>query len=118
MTDPNQKTEYRGTDGTVGFVMAWDSENKGVGKGEQEITTIIDGQKVGYALRFEKPFKNNAGSYIITEPVSNNQTKVKWAFTGSRPYGQKIMHFLLNLPKMLGKDLYTSLVNLKAVLEK
>jgi hypothetical protein len=32
--DPAMKKEYRGTDGTVGFVSAWDSENGNVGKGE------------------------------------------------------------------------------------
>src|SRR5690348_10023775 len=36
--DPNMKKEYHGTDGTVGFVSAWDSDKKDVGKGEQEIT--------------------------------------------------------------------------------
>lgn len=37
MADPNMKREYKGTDGTVGFVYSWQSENKQVGKGEQEI---------------------------------------------------------------------------------
>ena len=37
LMDPNMEKEYRGTDGTVGFVSAWDSNEKNVGKGEQEI---------------------------------------------------------------------------------
>jgi len=118
MRDPNQKTDYRGTDGTVGFIMAWDSKDKGAGKGEQEITGMIEGKKIDYEIRFEKPFKNTSCSHFTTEPVSANQTKVKWAFTGVRSYGMKIFHFLFNLPKMLGKDLQVSLANLKAVLEK
>jgi uncharacterized protein YndB with AHSA1/START domain len=117
MRDPNQKTELRGTDGTVGFVMAWDSQDKGAGKGEQEIMSMAEGKRIDYEIRFEKPFKNVAGSYFITEPISAGQTKVKWAFTGTRPYGMKVMHFALNLPKMLGKDLQASLGNLKGVLE-
>jgi hypothetical protein len=117
MRDPAQKIELRGADGTVGFVMAWDSA-KGAGKGEQEITGMTEGKRIDYEIRFEKPFKNVAGSYFVTEPVSANQTKVKWAFTGSRPYGMKVMHFAFNLPKMLGKDLQASLGNLKSVLEK
>src|SRR4051794_15515195 len=40
MMDPNMKKEYKGTDGTVGFVSAWDSQVKDVGKGEQEIIGI------------------------------------------------------------------------------
>jgi len=34
---------YTGNDGTVGFVLAWDSTNKSVGKGEQEITNVEEG---------------------------------------------------------------------------
>ena len=43
MMDPNMKKEYKGTDGTVGFVSSWESEQKNVGKGEQEIKKIIEG---------------------------------------------------------------------------
>jgi hypothetical protein len=32
--DPNMKKEYRGTDATVGFVSAWESQKEDVGKGE------------------------------------------------------------------------------------
>src|SRR5262245_44520639 len=40
MMDPNVRRDYRGTDGTVGFVAAWDSDIKDVGKGEQEIKNL------------------------------------------------------------------------------
>ncbi|MFC0182462.1 hypothetical protein ACFFJX_07785 [Pseudarcicella hirudinis] len=32
LLDPKMRKDYRGTDGTVGFVYAWDSDNKDVGK--------------------------------------------------------------------------------------
>jgi hypothetical protein len=54
--DPNMKQEYRGTDGTVGFVSAWESEDRNVGKGEQEIRKIVDGERIDFELRFIKPF--------------------------------------------------------------
>ena len=38
--DPNMKKTYRGTDGTVGFVSAWESKVDSVGVGEQEIKKI------------------------------------------------------------------------------
>lgn len=118
MTDPNQKTEYTGTDGSVGFVTAWDSTMKNVGKGEQEIIKITEGERIDYALRFKKPFENNASAYLTTTSLSNTQTKVSWAFVGTRNYSNKIFHFLFNLSKMLGKDLQVSLTNLKNLLEK
>jgi hypothetical protein len=55
---------------------------------------------------------------MITESSAGNQTRVKWIFDGLRNYPMKIMHLVLNLKKMLGRDLQTSLDNLKAVLEK
>jgi hypothetical protein len=46
--DPNVKKEYRGTDASVGFVSAWSSDNKDLGKGEQEILGIKDGERIDY----------------------------------------------------------------------
>ena len=34
MSDPGMKKTYSGTDGTPGFVYAWDSDQKETGKGE------------------------------------------------------------------------------------
>lgn len=118
MIDPNAKREFRGTDGVAGFVFAWDSSNKQVGKGEQEIKKISEGERIDFALRFIKPFEGNANASIITESAFGNQTRVKWIFNGIRNYPMKIMHLVLNLKKILGRDLQTSLDNLKAVLEK
>ena len=118
MTDPNQSLEYRGTDATVGFFAAWDSTNKSVGKGEQEISEITEGKGVKYTLRFVRPFEDTAGSELTSEKISDQETKVIWNFTGKRKYGTKIFHFIFRLENMLGKDLQTSLGNLKNLLEK
>src|SRR5471030_247253 len=42
MEDGDRKKDFKGTDGTVGYVYAW-SGNKDVGEGEKEITGIIEG---------------------------------------------------------------------------
>ena len=63
--DPAMKKEYRGTDGTVGFVSAWDSKNKQAGKGEQEIIKITDGERIDYVLRFLEPMKATDNAYFI-----------------------------------------------------
>jgi hypothetical protein len=116
MTDPGMKRDFKGTDGTVGFVYAWDSENKQAGKGEQEIINIVDGQKLDVEVRFEKPFKSIANTPFSTDAVSANQTKVRWGMNGTNAYPQNIMNLFME--KMLGKDLETSLANLKTILEK
>lgn len=117
MTDPNMKKTITGTDGTVGAVYIWDSENKQAGKGEQEITDINEGERIDFEIRFEKPFNNTSEAYFTTVAVSDNQTKVSWAFIGTTTYFMRVLHLLLNLKKVLGKDMQTSLNNLKRILE-
>src|SRR3954464_12688511 len=51
MEDPNVKLDYQGTDGTVGFVMAWDSENKNVGKGSQTIAKLDENNRMDLDIR-------------------------------------------------------------------
>ena len=116
MMDPNAKMEYKGTDGTVGFVSSWDSENKNVGKGEQEIVKITEGERMEMAMHFIKPFDGRATAYFKTEALGENQTKVKWGFDSKMAYPMNIM--VGKMKDMLGKDLMTGLTNLKANLEK
>ena len=117
-TDPNMKKDFRGTDGTVGVVSAWDSENKQVGKGEQEIKNIIEGERIDFELRFLKPFEATDNAFMSTEAVGGNQTKVKWGFNGKMPYPMNLMLLVMNMDKMLGDQLQTGLNNLKTILEK
>ncbi len=116
--DPNMKKDYKGNDGTVGFVSAWDSEDKHVGKGEQEIKNMKDGERLDFELRFMKPFEATDNAYMTTESAGENQTKVKWGFNGKMPYPMNLMLLFMNMDKMLGKDLEDGLTNLKTVLEK
>lgn len=118
MADPNMKKDFKGTDGTTGFVYAWHSNDNNVGKGEQEIKSLSEGNKIEHEIRFEEPFEGKAETYMTTEPVSENQTKVKWAFHSSAPYPMNAMFAVMDMDEMLGKDLEASLNNLKTVLEK
>ncbi len=117
-TDPAARKTYTGTDGTKGFTMAWDSDNSQVGKGEQEITGIIDGQKIDYALRFIEPFEGNAGSSISTYNLGNEKSRVIWAFNSEMKYPLNAMMIFMDIPGLLGKDLDTSLLNLKEIMER
>jgi len=116
--DPNMKKEYRGTDGTTGFVSAWESKMKDVGKGEQEITKIIDGQRIDYELRFIEPFASKSLAYITFEEPSSTQTKVKWGFTGKMKYPTNLLLLTMDMEGMIGKDFQDGLNNLKTILEK
>jgi uncharacterized protein YndB with AHSA1/START domain len=115
--DPDMKKTYSGTDGTVGFVSAWDSDNKDVGKGEQEIKKITEGERIDFELRFFEPFESTEPAYMTTESISENQTKVKWGFNGHMDYPMNIMMLFMDFETMIGDDLDTGLKNLKSVLE-
>ena len=114
MTDPHMKKHYQGTDGTVGFVYAWDGNDQ-AGQGEQEIKGITEGEKIDLEIRFIRPFAGIAHTPFTTEAISENQTKVKWGMRGANPYPFNLMHLFMN--NLLGKDIETSLVNLKNQLE-
>ena len=118
MMDPNAKMTYTGTDGTVGFTSAWDSVNKNVGKGEQTIAKLADGERMDLDIHFIRPFEGRSTAYMATETVSGNQTKVRWGFNGDLKYPMRVMRLFWNMEKMIGDDLGTGLSNLKGVLEK
>lgn len=118
MTDPQLRKEYKGIDGTIGFVYCWESDMKQVGKGEQEILNIVNSERIDYEIRFIKPFEGVSKSSFILEPIAENQTKVTWTFSSSNNYMMKVFHLLFNLKKALQKDLQLSLSNLKTLLEK
>lgn len=114
MAGSDRIREYKGTDGTEGFIYAW-SGNKDAGQGEKEIKKIIEGQRMEAEIRFIKPMKTS--SYIIMEleSIADNQTKVSWSNAGTLNYPVNIM--IPMMEKMLPKDMDISLTNLKNILE-
>jgi len=116
--DPQMKKDYRGSDGTVGYVSAWDSKMKDVGKGDQEIKKVTDGERIDYELRFIEPFASTSSAYMVFEGVSDTQTKVKWGFTGKMKYPMNLLLLTMDMEGMIGKDFQDGLNKLKAILEK
>jgi hypothetical protein len=54
-----------------------------------------------------------------TDPGSHqDETIVKWGFSSKMNYPANIMLLFINMDKLLGKDIETSLGNLKTILEK
>ncbi|MEO6631133.1 MAG: polyketide cyclase, partial [Mucilaginibacter sp.] len=85
-------------------------------KGVQEVKKVADGARVDCEIRFERPFKNVAQTYMEVIPISESNTTVKWGMLGENPYPFNLMN--LFIPGMLAKDLDTSLGTLKNNLEK
>jgi hypothetical protein len=115
--DPDMKVSFSGTDGTVGFVSAWDSKVKEAGKGEQEIVKISSNERIDYEIRFFEPMKSTDNAYLQFTSVNDSTTSVKWGFYGKMPYPMNLMLIIMDMDAMLGKDLEGGLMNLKTLLE-
>jgi len=113
MQDPTNQITYHGVDGTVGFVAKWEGK-KQAGKGEQEIVSLVDDSSLHVELRFEKPFKNIAQTYMIATDAGENQTKVKWKMVGRNKFPMTLFNLVAD--GLLGKDMDKSLIKLKEML--
>jgi len=117
MMDPNMKKDFKGTDGTVGFIYGWNG-NKQAGEGEQEIKNLKNGERVDTEIRFVRPFAAVGYADMVLTPASGNQTQIRWGMSSSMKYPMNVMLLFMNMDKMLGKDLEISLNKLKGILEK
>jgi uncharacterized membrane protein len=115
--DPNQKNEYKGEDGTPGFIHSWVGNPENVGSGEQEIVKISEGERIDFELRFTIPFESQSPAWITTETAGDNQTKVTWGMSGTMPYPMNFMQVFMNMEKMIGTEYEKSLAQLKSILE-
>ncbi|MFK7900093.1 MAG: SRPBCC family protein [Cyclobacteriaceae bacterium] len=115
--DLDMKRTYTGTDGTVGSTVAWTSQVKEVGSGEQEIKEIIDGKRINFELRFSEPFEARDLGYFSTDSVSETETKVVWGFVGKMKYPMNLMLLFMDFEQMIGDEFKKGLSNLKKVLE-
>lgn len=115
MADPNMKKDFTGTDGTVGFIYAWDSKNDKVGKGEVEIKNIDPEKTLNLEIRFIRPFAGVGLTEMNTIPVSDAETLLKWGMSGRTPYPMNLMNLFID--GVLGKDLEESLGKLKGIVE-
>ena len=115
MAAPDRKREFKGTDGTVGYIYSW-SGDKNAGVGEKEIKNIIEGKRIEAEIRFVKPMRATASIIMDTESLSDGQTQLSWSNSGTLKYPLNIM--IPMMEKHVVKDMDSSLSTLKNILEK
>jgi len=115
MAGPDRKREFKGTDGTVGYIYSW-SGDKNAGVGEKEIMNIIEGRRIEMEIRFVKPMRAISAITMETESLPDHQTKVSWSNAGILKYPVNIM--IPMMEKHVAKDMDISLSTLKNILEK
>lgn len=116
--DPNMKKSFKGEDGQVGFVAAWESSDDNVGTGEQEIVSITENQRIETKLRFIEPFESEDDAYMTTTAIDSLSTRVTWGFSGRFPYPMNLMQLTMDMDEAVGSDLAVGLENLKKLMER
>lgn len=116
--DPKMKKEYTGTDGQPGFIAAWNSKKEEVGAGQQKIMALQEGKRIDLELKFLEPFESTNKSFMSTQQIEANTTRVSWGISGQMPYPTNLMGLFIDMEAQLGSDLEKGLKNLKRILEK
>lgn len=116
--DPNTKIGLRGAeDGTPGSILTFESNDNKAGTGEWETKKIVEDERIEFELRFLKPFAFVANGYFSTDRVADNQTKVTWVYHSGMDWPVNFMLLFLDMDKLVGHDIQTSLHSLKRNLE-
>lgn len=113
--DPALKRTYSGAESGTGAVYAWEGNNK-VGAGRMEITDATSPARVALNLDFLRPFRAS-NTVVFTLEAAEGGTLVTWNMQGFLPYMAKVMHTLMNVDKMVGKDFEKGLAALKSASE-
>ena len=114
--DPAMKRTFSGAANGNGAVYAWQG-NKNVGSGRMEILDSSVPSKIVIKLDFFKPFEGHNTAEFTMLP-QGDVTNVTWLMHGPVPFMAKIMHVLMNIDRMVGKDFEIGLANLKRLTEK
>jgi uncharacterized membrane protein len=114
--DPKMKQTYTGTDGTVGYVSAWESET--MGNGQQQITELKNGESMKTAMVFKGFINFKSEASMNLKGVNDSVTNVNWTMSGSTPWPFNLMNVFMNMEDAVGKDYTQGLANLKSILEK
>ncbi|MBC7524264.1 MAG: SRPBCC family protein [Flavobacterium sp.] len=115
--DPDTIKSYSGIDGEVGFVYRFDSKIKTIGTGTQTISEIIEGDKMCCNILFTKPLPLQSFAEIAVNSIDENETKVTWTFRSIYNYPLNVVIYFLDLEKLIGTDLASSLITMKEKLE-
>jgi hypothetical protein len=113
--DPNMKTTFEGTQGTVGATYAWVGNDK-VGEGKMTVLAVDPNKHIDFKLEFIKPFEDLAKNGFNLEFVGKD-TKVTWYMDGNHTFVSKAMCLVMDMDTMIGKDFEKGLTALKKVAE-
>jgi hypothetical protein len=81
-----------------------------------EIVEAAAPSKVALKLDFVKPFEaHNAVEFTLVP--KGDETEVTWAMNGPVPFMAKVIHVIIDMDRMVGRDFEAGLADLKALAE-
>jgi hypothetical protein len=116
--DPETIKSYTGTDGEVGFTYIWSSKINSIGSGKQTISKIVEAEEICCIIEFSKPLPLKSFASIALTEINENDTKVTWTFSSIYKFPLNIIIYFVDLEKLIGTDIASSLVTLKENLER
>ena len=73
--------------------------------------------RIDTELRFVEPWESTSAGYLVTEEAGENQTTVRWGFTGSMARPMNLMLVFTPFEELVAKDFEEGLGNLKRIVE-
>lgn len=107
-------------DGPLGpeTIYRWKGNDK-VGEGEMRLSEAVPTSRVGYDVKFIKPYPGDMKSTFDIAP-DGDKTNVMWKMTGTNTYDMKLMGMfgMMNMDKTTGGDFEAGLGKLRGVAEQ
>lgn len=116
--EPSKSKPGTGTDGQEGYILSWNNYKEKAGVGELEIKKIINGSRIDLEHHYIKPLKGLANAYMAVNNSSGDSTELKWVYSGISNYPINLLTSIMNMDKIVGRDLENGLSKLKYVLEE
>ncbi|WP_068119388.1 SRPBCC family protein [Tropicimonas marinistellae] len=112
--DPDVQLTFDGPDAGVGARMSWQSEQRDVGSGSQEIVESVENERVISALDFGDMGTASASLSLSAE---GNGTRVTWGLVSDMGNNPVMRWMGLAMDGMVGGDYEAGLTKLKALLD-
>ena len=112
--DPKSIIAYEGPEAGPGAIYTWGGGKMGEGQFKITETTPV---AIKADLTMIKPMKADNKIVYTLEPAGA-ATRVTWTMSGNSSFVVKLMHSVMSMDRMLGKEFEKGLAGLKAIVEQ
>jgi len=116
--DSTTKIWYEGTPGEIGYKMHWESNDKSVGKGVQEIIAIEENERIEYRIEMSEPEAIQSDLVVKMKGMGTDRTKVIWHLKGEIPYPWNLTLLFKDVENEIGLGFEKGLKSAGPLIEK